>query len=104
MVDMKRRTIQMFGSAMVLTMAGEALPHLATPERCVGTAEEVMLCGPSERILERRLDHAPEGEFEAFGGWLGTWIASGQVSSSTAASTPTYRYVPAGEIIFGRIR
>jgi len=41
---------------MAITLAGEAVPHVATAEQCIGTTEEIMLCGASERMLERRFD------------------------------------------------
>lgn len=59
-------------------MATEAMPHLATAERCVGTAEEIILCGPTERMLDRWLGHAPEGEFDAFGGGSGRGSRAGR--------------------------
>jgi hypothetical protein len=99
----RRTTFRMLGSAMVVTLAGEALPHLATMEQCVGTAEEIILCGPSERLLDRRLDHAPERDYDTFGGWSGSYVVSGgQIASSSSTSAPTFRYVPTGEVFFGR--
>lgn len=92
----------MLGSAMVVTLAGEAFPHQATAERCVGTAEEIILCGPSERLVDRRLDHAAERDYDTFGGWATTYVPSGQVSTSSSTSAPTLRYVPADEVFFGR--
>jgi 1,6-anhydro-N-acetylmuramate kinase len=100
-MGMKRRTFQMLGGAMMITMAGEALPHIGPAEPCVGTAQEIILCGPNERLLDRRLDHAPESEYDAFGGW----IASGQVNSmTTRSSSNPYRFIPAREMSIGRRR
>ena len=83
---MKRTTFRVLGGVVVFGLAAEALPPLGPSDQCVGTAEEITLCGPSDRMLERRLDHTPEGEYDAFGGWAGGWIASGQVNSITTST------------------
>jgi hypothetical protein len=55
-------------------------------------------------MLERRLDHSPEGECEAFAGWPGGYVASGAVNSittSTSSSQNPLRYNPAGTLFIG---
>jgi hypothetical protein len=93
----------MLGGAMVITMAGEALLHLGTAEQCA--AEEISICPATKRILDRRHDHAPENEYDAFGGENSGWIASGQVNSMAPSSSANpWRFIPAGELAFGKLR
>jgi hypothetical protein len=104
MGGMKRGTFKMFGTMVVFGMAAEAAPHLGTTEQCVGTAQEIMLCGPGERVLDRRRDHMPENEYDTFGGSNSGWVASGAVNSittSTSSSQNPLRHNPGGTFFFG---
>lgn len=104
---MKYRTIKILGGTVMFALVAEATPHFDMTEPCIGTAEEMMLCGPSERMLDRRLDHTPESEFDAFGGWPMTYVASGavnSVSTSTSSSQSPLRYNPGGTLFIGSDR
>ena len=94
----------MLGGVIVFGMAAEAMPHLGSEQQCFGTAQDIMLCGPGERVLDRRFDHAPENEYDAFGGWNIGWVASGAVNSitpSTSSSQNPLRYSPTGTFFLG---
>ena len=99
---MNRRTIKILGGTVVIALAGEAAQRLGAIEQCA--ADTISFCPPAERLLDRWLDHAPENEYEAFGGNNSGWIASGQVNSiAPSSSTNPYPYIPAGDSII-RIR
>jgi hypothetical protein len=86
-------------------MEGTVAPlHTSVGGVGVGVGATISFCPPSEQILDRWLDHAPESGYDTFGGENSGWIASGQTNSMAQSSSASpYAYSPAADSII-RIR